>query len=820
MTLFPTDPDDKQKTTKKDYLGRTMEVKEHDGAQQYVTTYVYNGAGDLLKVTDPANNETTMEYDTLGRKTSMDDPDMGSWAYTYDANGNLLTQTDEKNQTITLAYDALNRKTSKTYSTSDPTVTYTYDQVSIQNGLGRPYSVSNGNVTTTINEYDAMGRVKSVTKQITGASSYTTEYDYDYSAKPTTITYPGSYEVYYSYYPGTGLLSTVTDSDERELAEYTSYEPTGKMGQVDYGNNTTTVHTYDPYSTKLTGIVTSNGSGNLLERYFAYSQAGDIQEIDDQHNSITYTYTYDNLHRLLGETNTGFYDAVCYTYNAIGNITSRTVGTDTFAYSYDGPQAHAVSKVRVNDTTDYVYDYDDNGNMTDGWNFENLGSVAARDISYNADNKPLTVVMSGTTTQLVYDGKGTRAKKVVSGGSTTYYVGKHLEIKDTDTIKYVFAGNTRIAKITSSQVYYYHKDHLGSSAVMTDATGAQVEATEYMAFGGQRDHTGTEVTDYRYTGQELDTSTGLYNYRARLYDPLIGRFISPDTIVQGPSDPQTLNRYSYCRNNPLIYVDPTGHIWNVFNSRMASARSSGYGGGSIRSVFNSRMSGGRGSRNRISGVTAYKSRHAGCTPAAAAMVMDYNRKTSGLPNLMRADPQTAPVAAQFDAASREHIRQSWLPAKLDLSGAELGLWRSTKDTLRGYSATYEHPDNCIADFLGTSGGGTGQDQATEGLSAYIQSRGYTATVTRLEAGVDLTWPALFAAIDEGLPVLLDVVIERPMFKMAWNHSVVMVGYDVGAGTFQYIDPLYYPVTVVRSDDLLQDSGLIKGPFNAWIVKFE
>ena len=227
-----TDPDDKQKTTEKDYLGRTIEVKEHDGAQQYVTTYVYNGAGGVLTVTDPASNVTTMEYDTLGRrKNSMDDPDMGSWAYTYDANGNLLTQTDEKDQTITLAYDELNRKTSKTYSTSDPTVTYTYDQVSIQNGIGRPYSVTNGNVTTTINEYDAMGRVKSVTKQITGASSYTTEYAYDYSAKPTTITYPGSYEVYYAYYPGTGLLSTVTDSDERELAEYTSYEPTGKMGQ-------------------------------------------------------------------------------------------------------------------------------------------------------------------------------------------------------------------------------------------------------------------------------------------------------------------------------------------------------------------------------------------------------------------------------------------------------------------------------------------------------------------------------------------------------------------------------------------------------------
>ncbi|MDY6987369.1 MAG: hypothetical protein SWQ30_04860 [Thermodesulfobacteriota bacterium] len=67
-----------------------------------------------------------------------------------------------------------------------------------------------------------------------------------------------------------------------------------------------------------------------------------------------------------------------------------------------------MSKVRVNDTTDYLYDYDDNGNMTDGWNFANLGSVAARDISYNADNKPVSIVMSGTTTQFVYDGKGAR----------------------------------------------------------------------------------------------------------------------------------------------------------------------------------------------------------------------------------------------------------------------------------------------------------------------------------------------------------------------------------------------------------------------------
>ena len=62
-----------------------------------------------------------------------------------------------------------------------------------------------------------------------------------------------------------------------------------------------------------------------------------------------------------------------------------------------------------------------------------------------------------------------------------------------------------------------------------------------------------------YTDQELDTETGLYNYDARMYDPLIGRFISPDSMVPDLYDPQSLNRYSYCRNNPLIYTDPTGH---------------------------------------------------------------------------------------------------------------------------------------------------------------------------------------------------------------------------------------------------------------------
>jgi RHS repeat-associated protein len=202
--------------------------------------------------------------------------------------------------------------------------------------------------------------------------------------------------------------------------------------------------------------------------------------------------------------------------------------------------------------------------MTYGADFTNLGSIQARTITYNSDNMPTQISHSSNiTTQLTYGGTGERVKKrVYSGGNVTdtYYIGDHFEVKGGVTIKYIFAGNLRVAQVKGTTRSFFHKDHLGSSTVMTNASGAELESTEYLPFGSQRSHSGTSTSDYRYTDQELDAENGLYNYNARLYDPFIGRFISPDTIVQSPYNPQSLNRYTYCFNNPLIYVDPSGHI--------------------------------------------------------------------------------------------------------------------------------------------------------------------------------------------------------------------------------------------------------------------
>lgn len=99
--------------------------------------------------------------------------------------------------------------------------------------------------------------------------------------------------------------------------------------------------------------------------------------------------------------------------------------------------------------------------------------------------------------------------------------------------------------------------------MVSKETGEVEESTAYTPFGEMRSHSGGTVSNYKFTGQELDPGTGLYNYNARLYDPVLGRFISADTVVPSFSDPQSLNRYSYCRNNPLVYVDPSGHAFII-----------------------------------------------------------------------------------------------------------------------------------------------------------------------------------------------------------------------------------------------------------------
>ncbi|WP_248635523.1 RHS repeat-associated core domain-containing protein [Desulfatibacillum aliphaticivorans] len=235
-------------------------------------------------------------------------------------------------------------------------------------------------------------------------------------------------------------------------------------------------------------------------------------------------------------------------------------------YSYNSV-THKLDAVTAGGTV-YNYSYDANGNITACPKLEGAGSISATlAIDYNVDNMPTQVVKSvsgqpDVTTNFYYDGNGARVRKEVVGESTTFYAGSLYEVKNGVATKYIFGADRRIAKITDGEgIQYFSKDHLGSSTVVTDDSGAVVEQADYRPFGEDRFYTGSVATPtpYKYTDQELDESTGLYNYDARHYDPAIGRFISPDSLIPNVYDPQQLNPYAYCSNNPLIYVDPTGH---------------------------------------------------------------------------------------------------------------------------------------------------------------------------------------------------------------------------------------------------------------------
>jgi len=167
-----------------------------------------------------------------------------------------------------------------------------------------------------------------------------------------------------------------------------------------------------------------------------------------------------------------------------------------------------------------------------------------------------------TTTTFLYDGDGGRVKKTTDSGSTTY-IGSLFEDTSTGkTTNHIYLGGNRICAVDSTgSEYYYHSDHLGSSNVITNDVGEEVQTLEYRPYGQVNVNEGEDVANHKFTGKELDASTGLYYYGARYYDAEIGRFISADPIVQKFANPQTLNRYSYCNNNPINYVDPTGHGW-------------------------------------------------------------------------------------------------------------------------------------------------------------------------------------------------------------------------------------------------------------------
>jgi RHS repeat-associated protein len=528
------------------------------------TTYQYDAFGNVTRVTDPVGNITLMSYDRRGRKETMADPDMGAWNYGYNSLGGLVRQTDAKGQVHTVAYDPLGRLQSR--GTPEGTSSWTYDSAPLGGtGLlakGRLASVTvsaPGGVQQSYG-YDNLGRPASSTLTVDGESYITSTIYNPGNGQIETVTYPQTGFAVRRVYNANGYLFELRNAATNQLYWTASQDDAaGRLVQERLNSDLlTTDRSYDPAKGALTRINTYGAPGTAQDLRYDFDVLGNLLSRVDFLQGTTESFGYDTLDRLLSVTGPA---PKSFQYNAIGNLTFKS---DVGSYAYAGGKPHAVTQAGP-----FSYTYDPNGNQLTG---------PGRGVGYTSFNKPSSITKDGLVTSFTYDAGFSRVKKGNVNG-TTVYVGKLYERVVSGTViehkHYIHGGAAPVAVYTqrntgANDTRYLHTDHLGSIDTITDEAGGVVQRLSYDTHGKRRNPDWTDpigpitaLTPRGFTGHEMDDESGLINMNAREYDPVIGRFLTPDPFVQSPSNSQSYNRYSYVWNNPLASTDPSGYF-NIF----------------------------------------------------------------------------------------------------------------------------------------------------------------------------------------------------------------------------------------------------------------
>ncbi len=204
------------------------------------------------------------------------------------------------------------------------------------------------------------------------------------------------------------------------------------------------------------------------------------------------------------------------------------------------------------------------------------------DITYNIRNKPTTISQNGITVTLDYDASGMRRHtQITNGQAVVKQKDRVSSLYEKETgivdrhIDYIIADGQVVAvhvkEGSTENLYYVLTDHLGSWNKVMDENKNIVQQTHFDPWGNRMTYTDwalpqtqTDFTfDRGFTGHEHYDRIHVINANARLYDPVIGRFFSPDPFVQAPDFTQNYNRYSYCMNNPVMYIDPDGEFLGI-----------------------------------------------------------------------------------------------------------------------------------------------------------------------------------------------------------------------------------------------------------------
>jgi RHS repeat-associated protein len=548
-----------------DLAGQELTEVRGFGSPSPVTwaTYTWSLDGEKLSVEDANANVTNLAYDGFNRLAAITYPDDSTETNQYDPDDDLIIWTNRGGYGVVRCYDVLNRKVSETGitgatvsgacatgGTTNLTTrswdmqprTFAYDLA------GRLTSADNSNLTMTW-AYDAAGRA-------TGrGGNWSTSYVWDAASNMTSVTYPDGSVFTYAY---DALNRTSAALQGTTTLASLAYDALGRRSVLSFGDSSSQTWGYDN-ADRVTSLA-----------HAFPTTSGDV----------TLTYGYDAADREMSRTTSNaayqWSPAVTSVSYTGANKLNQYPSVNAYAYSYwpEGPlEENDQLEGRYDETNQMMFMYITvTPGTIDPNNWEENGADALGHLFFHERHPAAGVAYpefyhstDGLRPENVLDWQYTQP---VSGGAVFQGYRRYVlgPAPDERWAFLDFDGST----------YYPHTDRDGTTIALSDA-GAAVQQYQYDAYG-QSTNTFTEVGPgsasyaYRYTGQRLDGGTGLYDYKARSYSQILGRFLQPDPtgLDQGP------NLYEYVGNNPLGAVDPSGECLG-----MTCAGAGGAGGGDI-----------------------------------------------------------------------------------------------------------------------------------------------------------------------------------------------------------------------------------------------
>ena len=575
-----------------DLLGRTTSATD---ANNRTTTFAYDAANHKVSQTDAAGKVNAYVYDDSGRVVSHTDPLNRVVSFGYDASGNKTTFTDGRGKVTTYAYTARNEMSGITYAdgTGDAwNYSATGQQASKTDGRGVTTSYAYddaGRLTNTLYPsgtasvafaYDANGRKTGMTDG-TGSTTYA----YDNAGRMTSRTAPGG-AVNYAY-DDAGRVASRTLVGTGVTAYV--YDTAGRTSSVtDSGD--TIAYTYDNAGRMLT---TTLPNGTVEGK--SYTAGGELAKAETKKGAAvvsSFAYTYDSVGRKATETLANG-SVVSFGYDAAGQLTSEArggTGAYTIVYYYDNA-GNRLASTRSQEgalgsptNVDEQHCWYDDANKLTGTGEGEL--TPDKTYTYDAAGNTKTVTEGGQTTTLTWNAAGMMTGIAYPGGATNTFTYNGLmqrvgKTDSTGTFAYTLTDDSTdsavlsdgaatyrqalgmLGEVRGGAKRYYNADSLGSTRTIADAAGAVSATKETDAFGNvwTPGTTGTQ-TPFGFAGQhgyQTDADSGLQKLGYRYYDASTGRFLSRDPIQDG------YNWYTYCANDPVNAVDPTGlSLWRRF----------------------------------------------------------------------------------------------------------------------------------------------------------------------------------------------------------------------------------------------------------------